>query len=66
LLSLNKPFDGNNPAAVIVKIVRGKYDALEKSCYSELLELVLERNSKKRYNVQDILKCKDIIIFRFI
>jgi NIMA (never in mitosis gene a)-related kinase len=62
MICLRKPFDGANPASVITKIAKGKYDPLDTKLANKeiinLVTLILEKNIKKRYDIQDILQCK--------
>ena len=58
-MATNKhPFNATNQGALILKILKGKYDAISSSYSSELkkiIELMLEKNNFKRASIEDII-----------
>jgi NIMA (never in mitosis gene a)-related kinase len=60
MITLKKPFDGANPASVIVKIIKGKYEPIDSESNNKqliyILDRMLEKNIKKRFNIHEILK----------
>ena len=59
MITFNKPFDGRNIPAVILKIIAGKYKELPKNVPQDLRSLVnklLTLNPDERYSAKDILK----------
>jgi NIMA (never in mitosis gene a)-related kinase len=62
MVVLKKPFEGLNPASVIYKIVKGKYEQPDSKKFDknfvELIGRILEKDIKKRYCVKEIIKCK--------
>ena len=63
MITFNKPFDGRNFPAVILKIIAGKYKELPKNVPQDLRNLVnklLKMNPDERYSAKDILKLEFI------
>ena len=59
LVTFKHPFNAMNQGALIIKIIRGKYDPLPLNTNSDIkkiIELILEKNSLKRPFVTEILK----------
>eukprot|EP00826_Nyctotherus_ovalis_P022917 TRINITY_DN17675_c0_g1_i2.p1 TRINITY_DN17675_c0_g1~~TRINITY_DN17675_c0_g1_i2.p1 ORF type:complete len:568 (-),score=127.98 TRINITY_DN17675_c0_g1_i2:234-1937(-) len=58
LCALKHPFEARNQAALIMRIVQGRYDPLPNIYSKELLNIVtqcLQKDYRKRYSVHDIL-----------
>jgi NIMA (never in mitosis gene a)-related kinase len=64
LCTLKHPFESNNQGALILKIVRGKYNPIPSTYTKDLSDLVdscLMKDYKKRASVNDILKSPSVI-----
>jgi len=64
LCTYKHPFNATNQAALILKILKGKYDPIPKEYSAELkkmIELILQKNHFKRPTVIEILTNKGII-----
>lgn len=64
LVTYKHPFNAMNQGALIMKIIKGKYDSLPLSTSQDikkLIEIILEKNSTKRPYIYDILKHSIII-----
>jgi NIMA (never in mitosis gene a)-related kinase len=63
LCTFKHPFEATNQGALILKIVRGKFESIP-SHYSsdlkELTELLLKKDQKKRPSLNDILKLESV------
>ncbi len=60
------PFNASNQAALILKILKGKYDPISKEYSSNLgnmVEWILQKNHFKRPNVLAILTSRSILYF---
>jgi len=60
LCTLKHPFESNNQGALILKIVRGKYNPIPTQYSKELSSMVdkcLCKDYKKRPSIQEILEC---------
>jgi serine/threonine protein kinase len=58
LCTLKHPFTGANQAGLILRIVRGKYEPIPSFYSKELSDIVahcLQRDTRKRYSIQDLL-----------
>ncbi len=58
ITTFKHPFDANNQAALIIKILKGKYDPISREYSSDLrkvLELVFERDQNKRPSIFEII-----------
>ncbi|OMJ78526.1 hypothetical protein SteCoe_21631 [Stentor coeruleus] len=59
LCTLKKPFEASNPGALILKILRSSYPPISSTFSSELREIVrlcLQKDQKKRPDIQTMLK----------
>ena len=58
MCALKHPFESRNQAALIMKIIQGKYDALSNVYSKDLIELVtlcLQKDYRKRPTIHDVL-----------
>jgi len=59
MCTLRHPFEANNQGALILKIVRGKFDPIPSTFSKELSDMVnalLTRDYKKRPSIQEVLE----------
>jgi NIMA (never in mitosis gene a)-related kinase len=67
MATFKHPFNATNQGALILKILRGKYDPIPNKDYSSdlrrMVDLLLEKNHFKRPSMIDIIKSPSNIIF---
>lgn len=63
LCTFRHPFEANNQGALILKIVRGKFEPISNTYSSdlkEMTELLLKKDPKKRPSLNEILKMESV------